>query len=446
MLFSHNKVVKVVAATFLIALVVSDTVLPVEAARRKRSSSRHAAPAKPKHKESTAKKGYVTSKSNGRVSTRFYINNTGGGSGSAGGGSAKHEQKEKLESQIDQINKNREEIHKRIADARKKEKLAYAQLSQVTHQLQATQGDLKHKQHKLNTTVDQIHKTESVIVQTQTAEASHEQLAGARLREIYEGHRLSFLEMAFQVDSLEKMLDRMYYQERIAALDKSLIEQLRAKKQALQDNKNRLDSEKNKLGDIVSEIAKKALEITKLRASQEEVAEKLRTQRAFFEQAERQLAIQSKSLEKQILAMETSSNNKSTGPMTKGTGTMAMPLRAKVTSPFGWRIHPIFRRKKFHTGIDLAGPMRSPIRASDSGHVLYTGRFGGYGNVVIVSHGNNLSTLYAHLSSYAVSKGANVSKGDIIGYEGATGFATGPHLHFEVRVEGKPHNPLNFVN
>lgn len=446
MLFPHNKVVKVVAATFLIALVVSDTVLPVEAARRRRSSSRHAAPAKPKPHESTANKGYVTTKSNGRVSTRFYVNNTGGGNGSAGGGNNNHEQKEKLESQIDQIKKNREEITKRIADARKKEKLAYAQLSQVTHQLQATQGDLKHKQRKLDTTVDQIHKTESVIVQTQTAEASHEQLAGARLREIYEGHRLSFLEMAFQVDSLEKMLDRMYYQERIAALDKSLIEQLRAKKQALQDNKNRLDSEKNKLGDIVSEIARKALEITKLRASQEEVAEKLRTQRAFFEQAERQLAIQSKSLEKQILAMETSSNNASTGPMTKGTGTMAMPLRAKVTSPFGWRIHPIFRRKKFHTGIDLAGPMRSPIRASDSGHVLYTGRFGGYGNVVIVSHGNNLSTLYAHLSSYAVSKGANVSKGDILGYEGATGFATGPHLHFEVRVEGKPHNPLNFVN
>lgn len=399
MLDLHHKVTKVVIATLLIALVASD--------------------------------GIAFGAANNSKSTKTTKPLT---------------TKKDIEAEMDAIDKKREEIHKRIDGARKKEKLAYVKLNEITHKLQATQGTLKHSKKKLDATVQDIHKTENVITQTQSAEAKHEELAGTRLREIYEGHRLSFLEMAFQVDSLEHLLDRMYYQERIAALDRSLIDQLRARKQALQDNKNRLDQEKNKLGDIVSEIAKKALEIAKLRVSQEQVAERLKTQRAFFEQAERELAMQSKTLEKQILAMETSSSNSADGkPMQKGTGSMAMPLRAKITSPFGWRTHPIFKRRKFHTGIDLAGPMRSPIRASDSGHVLYTGWYGGYGKVVIVSHGNSFSTLYAHLSSYAVKKGDNVAKGDILGYEGATGFATGPHLHFEVRVEGKPNNPLNYV-
>ncbi len=443
MIVLHNKGLKVAVATLLVAIATADScVQPADARRRRGGASRSSRAAKPH--VSTSKPGapITTKTAGGRVSTRWYVS----GSGKGGSSSNSPSLKTNLESEREAVDKKRAEIHARIASARQKEKLAYAQLNVITHQLHATEGTLKNKQKKLNNTVDQIQKTESVITQTQTAEMNHEQLAGSRLREIYEGHRLSFLEMAFQVDSLENLLDRMYYQERIAAIDKALIDQLRARKQALQNNKDRLASEKNKLGDIVSEIAKRAMEIARLRGSQEEVAERLKSQRALFEQAERDLAIQSKSLEKQILAMETSQNNASSKPMQKGTGAMAMPLRAKVTSPFGWRTHPIFRRKKFHTGIDLAGPMRSPIRASDSGCVLFTGWYGGYGKVVIVSHGNNMSTLYAHMSSFAVSKGQNISKGDIVGYEGATGFATGPHLHFEVRVEGKPHNPLNFVN
>lgn len=411
----HNKVSKVVVATLLFIPVMT-------------SSAATAAAGKTIIKRGDGKK---------QVHTRLWA---------SGPSSSSYTSKRDVQDEKEEIDKKRKEIHARIAGARQKEKLAYVKLSEITHKLKATEGTLNHSKQQLQSTVQTIHKTETVINQTMSATQQHEALAGGRLREIYEGHRLSFLEMAFQVDSLENLLDRVYYQERIAALDRGLIEQLRAKKQALQDNKNRLDQEKNKLGDFVSDIAKKAMEIARLRVSQEQVAENLKTQRAFFEQAERDLAVQSKNLEKQIMAMETSSESSNGKPMQKGTGTMAMPLRAKVTSPFGWRTHPIFKRRKFHTGIDLAGPRRSPIRASDSGHVLYTGWYGGYGKVVIVSHGRNLSTLYAHLSSFAVNKGDNISKGDIVGYEGATGFATGPHLHFEVRVEGKPNNPLNYVN
>jgi len=262
---------------------------------------------------------------------------------------------------------------------------------------------------------------------------------------MYEGQRLGLLDMLFQVNSLQQLMDLLYYQERVAEMDKALIDNLRAKAAALAAQKNQLGQQKMQLGDIVTEFAKKALMLNKEKSEQEVVADKLRSQRAFYEAAEQQLSRESNQLEQQILQMVRASKGHSNKVVTQGSGTMAMPLKASITSPFGWRRHPIFGVRKFHTGVDLAGPNRSPIRAADSGNVLYSGWYGGYGKVVIVSHGNGLATLYAHMSKTNAGAGDNVSKGDVIGYEGSTGFSTGPHLHFEVRVDGKPNNPLNFV-
>ena len=142
--------------------------------------------------------------------------------------------------------------------------------------------------------------------------------------------------------------------------------------------------------------------------------------------------------------METTQRNRNQH-LFMGSGSLSAPLKADITSPFGWRKHPIFGIRRFHTGIDLAGPNHSAIRAADSGNVLYTGWYGGYGKVVIVSHGKGMATLYAHLSKIATATGNNIAKGDVIGYEGTTGFSTGPHLHFEVRINGKPNNPVIYL-
>lgn len=346
---------------------------------------------------------------------------------------------------LQQIEKKREEMHKKYLQTREKERQALKQLKVIQNKLSATTGELRTNKRQLEKTESKINETQAKISKTQTAESDLSGHASKRLREIYEGQRLSFLEMLFQVESLQTLLDRFYFQERVAEQDHKLLNELRAREASLSHQKGELGNQRNKLGDIVSEIAQKALEITKLKTSQEQVAEQLRKQRAFYEKSERQLASESSRLETQILEMENSHRKNAKGNMAVGSGNMCMPLRASVTSPFGWRRHPIFGVRKFHTGVDLAGPNRSAIRAADSGNVLFTGWYGGYGKVVIVSHGNGMATLYAHLSKAAVSVGDNVGKGDVIGYEGTTGFSTGPHLHFEVRVNGKPNNPLNYV-
>lgn len=354
--------------------------------------------------------------------------------------------KNDIRAKAKQIEEKRSELHKKLAEARRKERIAFVKLNSIKHQLKSTERTLEQKKIKVEHTVAAISQTTQHLNSANLTVNGHMAATAQRLKEIYQGHRMNFLDMIFQADSLQTLIDRIYFNERVTELDRSLTEVYRQKARALEENKNRLGKQKSDLDNLVSQIGKKALEMARLKDSQEEIAEKLANQRAFYEQAEADLARQSKSLEKQILAMESASTSSSGGPVTKGSGTLAMPLRAKITSPFGWRKHPIFRSRKFHTGVDIAGPRRSPIRSADSGHVLYTGWYGGYGKVVIVSHGNGMSTLYAHLAQIAVAKGSNVTKGDVIGYEGTTGFSTGPHLHFEVREQGIPKNPLNYVN
>ena len=121
------------------------------------------------------------------------------------------------------------------------------------------------------------------------------------------------------------------------------------------------------------------------------------------------------------------------------------PVSGGITSPFGPRIDPITGNPGFHTGVDLQATYGTPILACRSGTVVIASPQGGYGNAVVIDHAGGMATLYAHQSRMAVLPGQVVKAGDVIGYVGATGYATGPHLHFEVRLDGNPVNPVSFL-
>ena len=121
------------------------------------------------------------------------------------------------------------------------------------------------------------------------------------------------------------------------------------------------------------------------------------------------------------------------------------PSCHSLSSYFGWRIHPISGVNKYHSGVDIPASYGSSILAADSGTVILAGWNGGYGNCVVISHGNGVSTLYGHMSSIAVSVGQSVSQGQTVGYVGSTGASTGAHLHWEVAVNGVRQDPLNYA-
>ena len=149
------------------------------------------------------------------------------------------------------------------------------------------------------------------------------------------------------------------------------------------------------------------------------------------------LEAESKELELEILRRQVREG--------RAPGRLAWPVNGGVTSPFGWRIHPILGGRRLHTGIDQAAATGDAIRAAGNGTVILAERWGGYGRTVVIDHGGGLSSLYAHQSSIAVSVGTRVQAGDVIGYIGCSGYCTGPHLHFEVREVGTPVDPMLYL-
>jgi murein DD-endopeptidase MepM/ murein hydrolase activator NlpD len=142
-------------------------------------------------------------------------------------------------------------------------------------------------------------------------------------------------------------------------------------------------------------------------------------------------------------AARASSGSAATAPASSGQ--LQMPVSGRMSSGYGWRTHPIFGSRRFHAGLDFGAPHGTPIYAAESGVVVTASPRGGYGLTVIIDHGSGMTTLYAHQSRFAVSAGQQVQRGQLIGYVGSTGFSTGPHLHFEVRINGATRDPRGYL-
>ncbi len=263
-----------------------------------------------------------------------------------------------------------------------------------------------------------------------------------RIRQIYKSQRSGFFELLLSANDFNTFLDRMYFEGLIIKRDYNRMRHARQKAKEIAILKYRIETQKKYISQSIQQMNSQQQTIQKEIEKNQSMIQKLRTDRATYERAERELAKQSSSLQSMISRGTDDAGIKVVSGFIK-------PIGGRITSPFGWRTHPIFRSRSFHSGIDIAGPYNGSIRASNTGKVIYSGWYGGYGKVVIIDHGRingtSVTTLYAHMNSINVSKGQYVTKGQVVGYEGTTGYSTGPHVHFEVRLNGRPSNPLNYI-
>ncbi len=263
-----------------------------------------------------------------------------------------------------------------------------------------------------------------------------------RLRCIYKTNHTMILELLLSTSSISEFLDRIYYQNLIIQSDKKKMESLKAEAQHIAMLKKRLEAEKSQLSGIIKNMDKENATIKTTINQNKVMLERIQKDKKAYEQSERELKKESDKLAALI-----SKSTKHSGVVVGGG--FLLPVHGRVSSPFGWRTHPIFKSRIFHTGIDYAVPMGTPIKAANAGKVIYSGWYGGYGKVVILDHGSctgaPTTTLYAHMSQPKVSVGENVVRGQTIGLSGSTGYSTGPHVHFEVRINGKPQNPNNYL-
>ena len=264
-----------------------------------------------------------------------------------------------------------------------------------------------------------------------------------RIRQVYKNQRTGMFQLILTAKDLNSLLDVVYFEKIVLKKNYAQILAVRAKSQRIAAMKRDIQARKIALAQSIQDINSQQQNIKSAIAMNQNMISKYKTDRKTYEKAERELARQSASIQSMIARNRGGSTVKITS-----TGFMR-PIGGRITSPFGWRTHPIFNSRTFHSGVDIAGPNLGSIHASNSGKVIYSGWYGGYGKVVILDHGvvngKPTTTLYAHMSSIKVGQGQFVHKGDIVGYEGTTGYSTGPHVHFEVRINGKPNNPLNYI-
>ncbi len=353
----------------------------------------------------------------------------------------------KLDAKQSQIEAQMGHAKKEIKKLKLLEKIETNRLYKNQQKLESAQHSLqKNKKQKTNAE-NEVRNLESKLEVLLAEHRKHLSYTQKRIVQIFKHKRNSYIEFLLNSKDINAFLDRLYFENIIISYDKKKLHDTKTVARDIMALKNRIELQKRNLEISIANINRQQVDIQDAISKNEKLIEKLQTDRATWEKAERDLAKQSKAIS-QMINQEAKKTEKQ-GVSITVSGGFTRPVPGRITSPFGYRMHPIFKRRIFHSGIDIGAPSGTPIKAANSGRVIFVGWYSGYGKVVIIDHGNinglPTTTLYAHMSTTIAKQGANVAKGTVIGKVGTTGYSTGPHLHFEVRQKGNPVNPLNFI-
>lgn len=345
--------------------------------------------------------------------------------------------------QLKTIQQKQKVTHEKIKRLKVLEHLEKNKLYKNQQKLEQASSNLQYSKNQYSSLENQLAQMERELTAS-VAEFNNANIQmRKRIRQVYKNQRTGMFQLILTAKDLNSLLDVVYFEKIVLKKDYARMMTIKAKSQKIAMMKKNIEAKKIALAQSIQSINSQQKNIKYAIAQNQNMINKYKTDRKTYERAERELARQSASIQNMIARNKGSSTVK-----ISSTGFMC-PISGRITSPFGWRTHPIFNSRTFHSGVDIAGPNRGSIRASNSGKVIYSGWYGGYGKVVILDHGSvngrPITTLYAHMSSIKVSQGQFVNKGDVVGFEGTTGYSTGPHVHFEVRVNGKPNNPLNYI-
>ncbi|MCX6384122.1 MAG: peptidoglycan DD-metalloendopeptidase family protein [Actinobacteria bacterium] len=355
-----------------------------------------------------------------------------------------------LEEQLDQIKKEKAQTEKKIEDAKKKEKDYLNQVNQVETQLLSSLDQLNTLNKNFADVKSEIDKTniELAVKENDLAVINKdldekEGILSNRIASLYKNRSSSFFEVLFKSKSFIELLSKLKLMNLLAAQDTSIIEDIKSKKsatlsvkQSILELKKKQDDQRSNLEKLVTQSEQKNTEISGILDDKKVLLSSAKADKnALIKMAAQQTAKENE-IQRVLESLKYGS---------APNGRLMWPVVGRLMSGFGSRMHPILGYVRFHSGIDLAAPRGTPIVAADGGQVIEASYDGGYGNSILIYHGGGFATFYAHMSGFAVSQGQMVKRGQIIGYVGSTGLATGPHCHFEVRINGAAQNPLGYL-
>ncbi len=327
-------------------------------------------------------------------------------------------QKTQKEKERKSLSKQIEELEKRISDSEKEIESIECTLSELEGSIAITQREF-----------------DRAVVEAERQRT----LLNKRVRVMYQNGTIGYLSVLLNSKNFSDFISRIDLLRKIINHDVNILKERKTYKELVDKKKIQLEEEHFEKQRLKQLVCEKIEEVESTQEIKKETLKKVYNDLVELEKLEDKLLEESAQLTKKILALQTSDD------YVGGEMLWPAPGYTKITSPYGMRYHPILKKNKMHTGIDISVPAGKNVVAANDGRVIFSGSYGGYGNAVIIDHGGKMSTLYAHNSKLLVKEGDVVARGQVVALCGSTGLSTGPHVHFEVRVNGATVDPLPYV-
>lgn len=346
------------------------------------------------------------------------------------------EKREELHRLLLQLTQQRDRLHQ----AQREEHRVLSQLEGIDRSREATARRLTNLTAEHQQTQASLETVGQKLATAKRDLTLHEGRLRARLRDIYKYARGDYLEVLLGTGDFAEFVTRWQFVSTVMRADRALITDVGSDVTRYQYYQETLHADTEHLQSLIVQTEAHKREIAVQELAKRTALRRIQGDRAAYEQAVRELEGNSRELEVLIRRIQTHAPGTRI-VLARGVGSLLWPAQGAITSPFGMRRHPLFGITHMHTGVDIGALWGSPVLAAADGQVIYAGWFGGYGKLVVIDHGGGVSTLYGHLFEILVSPGTSVHRGQVVGRVGSTGFSTGPHLHFEVRVDGQPIDP-----
>lgn len=354
---------------------------------------------------------------------------------------AYRQQQRQVEQQKDQVQKARDRV-------KVLEKNAEKELSGIRQTIQATTAEIAANEAQLKAANTKLRQLETNLEKAEAVYQKQQSATVARLQVMQRQRPSSGWAVLLQSKSLNDFLDRKQRLKRVFDSDRQVLARLKTATEQIGQQRNAVETQKNQIAILTQQKLAQRSQQQQREAYQHQTIARLRTDKMALEAAMAILSQDSANLTELIRQRVQAERGYQVGPgnvVIIGSGQVSFPVNAPISSEFGYRMHPILGYKRFHSGIDFAADYGEVIRAAAPGHVIFAGWYGGYGNTVIVDHGNGVTTLYAHSEGLYVQEGQVVQRGEPVALVGSTGLSTGPHLHFELRSNGEPVDPLPYM-
>ncbi|MCS7223932.1 MAG: peptidoglycan DD-metalloendopeptidase family protein [Armatimonadetes bacterium] len=350
---------------------------------------------------------------------------------------------------VSELKKRQSLLAKKQRQARKKIRMLRKTERSLSERLEATRERIavaKKKLHQLEVQQRSLQTkmaiTRQRIIKVRARLSHQRSLLAERLRQIYRMPPVHYVLFVFDAPDLEEASTRTYTLSKVLEHDSEMITETKNAHEELTQLEQELKEQERQVAQVKEATTREAQRLRQAQAEQKTLLRKVQRDRLTYEQFLREWEEESRLIGQLLFRLQKERLGRPR-VLPPWRGPFARPVAGRLVSGFGYRVHPIYRRVKFHYGVDLAAPHGSPIYAAADGEVVYSGWRRAYGNTVIIDHGDGLATLYAHCSAILVREGQIVRKGQVIARVGSTGLSTGPHLHFEVRRFGQPMNPLS---